>query len=574
MRNLSIFRSLSCFREFGPFLGLLKGEQEPAIRQKKHLFEMWEEEKMKAFKLNSKHILPVALLGLLSLNVSWESWMNIQGISSLDQASEEATQVCENANNDVITALASAKSNPSSTSSFFMEKQDGENGNFKDRVNGQNIYYKGKVNVQALTPQYMTKEEMHQAGLLSQQGGGAPTLGETTSTAPLYSNDTEGLLIDGQYQTEVDPDNTDETRIVKVPRKYLVFNVSVSSETDSEAATCEECFKENVTRSRTKQVWIKVFPNVANVNNISCQKVYDEAVDLFKSAKEDMVSEVRSEIREIARIAEEEELRDERKRLINSCQIKRSATLDDIREYEEEGEIDEAHSYAGDTNGKLRCHRRKLNKLNGEERHTYFREHMYKEVRSLLTSSNAEERKMGQDLLNRMYNGEFGPMMNIDRQLMRQARSAMSVINRVYDLKKRHDQTSNSLVKDSLAMQIEQLTGSLDLESTRRMGQDEEFDYWHGAIRDILQDSGWQVAGDDPVGVMNLSGRLQRGGTGLSERLMDDIRGLTARFNQNNFKHGYYNGPEGMGVDGLANSTGFRRTSPPGPERMHMSARN
>ena len=196
---------------------------------------------------------------------------------------------------------------------------------------------------------------------------------------------------------------------------------------------------------------------------------------------------------------------------------------------------------------------------------------MYKEIRALLASSSEEDRKLGQELLTKLYNGDFGPLMNIDRHLIRQARSGMWMINRVYDLKKRHDQTSNSLVKKQYAMEIERITMGLDLESTGRMGTDEEFDFWHGAVNDMLEGEGWQVAGDDPVGAINIAGRLARGGDGLNPRLMDEIRGLTAEFDRDNYRYGYYNGRFGPGTDGLARSVNFRRTQLPGPERAGSS---
>ena len=327
---------------------------------------------MKASNWKSKHILPVVLIGLLSLNVSWESWLTLRGFSTADHASEAAERVCESPTNEVISALAKAKRNTQTSAIFSLEKANSDDGNYSGTVDGQNIYYKGQARVRALTPQYMTKQEMYDAGLLGQSNGGTPDLSGGTTGVTDYSNDTAGEMKNGQYVME--DDGNGGQRIKQVLRKYLVYNVSVSSTTDSEAATCDDCFKETIESTRSKQVWIQAYPNPGNLNRTACEQVFDDAVELFEEAKDDMIADVKKEIKEVLRIAEEEELRDERKRMIKQCLIKRSATLADVKEYEEEGEISDAHSYEDDLEGKLRCHRKNLVNLKGEERHNYFKE--------------------------------------------------------------------------------------------------------------------------------------------------------------------------------------------------------
>ena len=522
---------------------------------------------MKALRLNSKHILPVALIGLLSLNVSWDAWLNTNPLNTFDQASSDLTRTlsddsldaCDDGSNQILSALKgaqAAKSRNTTRSTEFYIYENSDEEDFEDRVKGKDVTYNGRVRVEAVIPKAMTHSDLVRKGYL-QSGTIGDSLGADSAT-----NTTQGVTDKMHPVTDADGNER------MVPYKYRIFNLTVSSET-TEASSCDgDCYEGNQIAKKSRPVIIQVWPteNIGGSADVfSCRRVYEEAVDMFSDAKKEMIKSVRKDLEDIAKELEEDELRETRKRLMDTCQVKGRPSLDDIKEYEEEGEIDSIHSYDDDLEGELKCHRKKLSKLKGEERHKYFKEHMYKDIRALLTSSDAADRELGEELLTKMEKGDFGDLMNIDRHMLRQARSGMWAINRVYKLKKAYDRERNPLIKNSIGLEIDQITMSLDARSNFNRGADEEYDFWHGAINDILGKDGWQVKGDDPVGPINIRGRVARGGAGLSSELMREIRGLTATFDRNTHRYGYYNDDYGIGTDAYErNFAKFGRTTVPG----------
>ncbi|MCB0407201.1 MAG: hypothetical protein KDD34_03290 [Bdellovibrionales bacterium] len=473
---------------------------------------------MKAINKNKTQIvLPTILLGLLAANTSWQSFLPKNEISlastqSISEVRADADLLCEDTKNGfghtIIASLENASKNGSSSFRFLNSKGE----DLSAKVKGKSYKYSGNVQIRKV----VSNKELHEIDSQYVNNGGSQYFGATTEKLQ-------------PEEEEVVKNDAGRTIKSEVPR-YDIYEVRVSSET-TEGDWCDNCDAESAKAdSEVRYVKVKIAPTPDTKKSVCVETLVDAKL-LFQETEKELESSVRDQIEEIVQIAKEEELEAEKKRLVDSCQIKKGADLSDVEEYMNEDSIDERYSYKNDPEGKMTCFSKNMSKIKDQnQRDQYFISNMMPAVKQLLTSPNEDERKQGMALLQKMNSNTYGALTPNQRSYVNRAAAGSQIMSEVYRLNGLVER-SNGMYKDTYKMQLDSLVMQAEMKFVHEpnaMGPQlpveaaNDFGFWYDSIKNV-NGTQFQVTGVDPMGALNLSGRTARLASGDSPFLNQDL---------------------------------------------------
>ncbi len=461
------------------------------------------------------------LLGLLALNASWRPFTIKNGqfgsfaSSSAEEVRRQAIQICENPNNDV--ALALTASFRQGLGEFYFKDARSEDLTDKISANGRtaDISYNGRTEITRITTEPVTRDRIERSSDV------AATFGSSSASqeeAPEVKLDASGKPV-----TERCGISTCEVK--EVP-KYHVFAIRVSSQT-TEGDWCDDCSNENVVESsETRYIEVKVSPNPQGMKEV-CKNTFEISQRLFESSEIAMKKGIEQQLKEIAELAEREELEEARDNLIRDCRIKQGASLDDIKKYNETGLISDSYTYKGKPDEKMQCLSHNLDDIkNQNDRTAYFRAQMMSMVQTMLTSTDPLERSQGMDLLAKMRSQEFGAMTPTELSYINSAQRGAQRLNEVYRLTQMVERMRGTPSESHWQLQLDNVKLQADVEHQAMMqqmmvnpnAQDafEDADFWHSKISGLVSTNQYNTPFTAPMGALDLSRRGARLAPGQS----------------------------------------------------------
>lgn len=445
---------------------------------------------MKAINKNKKYALPLMLLGLLALDTSWHKIFYGTQTQSGSFASESAetirakkaditkrtSQLCSQSN-DILPAVAAAKSNGSS-SYYFTTNDDTE---FKKTISQSGKSVDIKYNAKAVIER-VTKEpvELSEA---NQKMGNVNFLESSDDSKILHSLEKEETV------TLTNCKNTkwigtDKCQLTGRP-KYHVFRIKVSSQT-TEGDWCDDCDNESKTvDSEYRYFKVKVWPK-PDSNTTVCKTTQTHALELFSQTELDLQKGIAKDIKDIAKLAEQEALEEYRDQLVEDCKIRPDATIADVKAYKRNRSIRKEMSYEGHPEDTLECKMQQVeNSDNAFERSNKFQAAVLPTINQMLTSTNPIEQQKGQVMLTQLQAGEFGDLERTELQLLSATSFGANRYKQIAQLRQRVVANPND---NSAQFNLQ----NLELDTKMRLGQytnsgfsnplTQELSYWESQI--------------------------------------------------------------------------------------------
>lgn len=467
---------------------------------------------MKAIN-NKKQTLPYILMGLLALNASWQIFSPAQESGSWASTSgdvrRKAIEICQNRDNDI--SLALTHSLRQKLGEFYFKGSSSEDLTDTIKSNGQqvDISYNGRAEITRITETAVPRSRIER-----RSSDIADNFSGTTSAPQEEAPETK-LGADGKPLMQPCADDASKQCEVKEIPLYHVFAIQVHSQT-TEGDWCDDCSSEQASgSSETRYIEVKVSPNPSIMTEV-CQSTFEIAQSLFVSSERAMKKGIEEQLKEIAELAEQEELEDLRADLIRDCRIKRGASIDDVKEYKESGSIRDAYSYKGQPEEKMSCLSDNLADIKSpEDRAAYFRAQMLPMVQGLLTSADPMERKNGMDLLMKMRSGEFGRMTPIEMAYINSSHRGAQKLNEIYTLTDMVERMRGTPQETEWQMRLDNAKMQADLEYqaatyTGSIETMEEAGFWHSKITGLVSTTQYNTPFTAPMGPLNLAGRGAR----------------------------------------------------------------
>lgn len=565
---------------------------------------------MKAINLNKKYALPLMLLGLLALETNWEQFlkapmMSGEFASSSADVKKRASEICSNSNNDVSKALSLAARQGDAEFYFRGRNED----DLKDKIevefegkkNAADIEYNGTVIIRGIRddrgslgpfPRHHVKRN---SAILDSFG---QNRNNRENPVPKLNPDTNRpyevtckLTDDNEFQYRdvgrsgwKDDSNSSEKRCQYPTYRY--FEVQVRTET-TEGDWCEDCDNESAFQeSETRYIEVKVYPEPDSMTNV-CEDTFSTAQRLFQETEKDMKESIADQMKEILELAEVEELEEYKEKLEDECRIRPGASLDDIKDYREDRSLDEKLSYAGAPEDKAECLVDNGRHQKGERaRQAYFKANTVPFLREQLTSSDAETRSLGQELLASIKTGEMGALNSYERGYLNTVSYYSQQLEQMYRLTAMVERTRGTTAESQWQMQLDTFKNQLNLQLNAQANASptafEEASYWHTQITSLNTTAGI-VSGTSSTTTdlnqlnYNLAGRGSRLSSGHLP-LASEFAAARARissspnFMQNRSSY-YQGGTDAYERTTYAPSSQYSPTQPPGPERSTGGSR-